>query len=162
MDKLNATATQKKVTDDLGHPWAKHHPFICLSLFQLMQHQRMGCSPDLKRNSGRIRVSTVSVPLPYTIGKLCPWEANLNLTQGMEQCHIANPEDPEQTLCWFKSWAFLACFYAPFPITNLKALPDSRIDEISSVCPKKPEGVKVDSRGRQVRPRIQSPPATMF
>lgn len=68
--------------------------------------------------------------ISYTMGKDCPWEANLNLTQEMEQCHIVNPEDPKQALCCFKSQTFSACFYASFSHnrTTEGSLSNPRID----------------------------------
>lgn len=77
LDKLNATRTQKKVTDGLVYHRTKHHSFICLScnLFQLTDMKECDAHQIWREILDKTQVS---MGIFYTTGKECPWEANLN------------------------------------------------------------------------------------
>lgn len=161
LDKLNATRTQKKVTDGLVYHRTKHHPFICLScnLFQLTEHLRMWCLPDLKRNSGQNssqhgnilyhgkRMSLGSKPEPD------PRNGTMSHSQLW---------GPWTSTVLFQVTNILSLFlYTIFPQQNWRLLPYQILELIKS-----PQSVqrslKADSRELQISSRIQKPSANKY
>lgn len=59
--------------------------------------------------------------ISYTMGKECPWEANLNLTQEMEQCHIVNPRTLNKHYAVSSHGHSQLVSMHHFPTTELKA-----------------------------------------